>query len=246
MKGSLTRVMVDEHARWMIASGLANAGIAVLEMSTEVKQLRAVKTENEINILRAINKFTLELVRALQKVVEVGVSQETIFSVAGNLFSKAGIGRGYWAIILFGEGAANPHGGAKGVSLKEGEFVLIDIGSVLHGYGSDVTRTILPSGGKVSDELMGIWKTVQKAQADAGKHMVVNETCKDVDAVARKVIVDEGYGEFFTHRLGHGLGLEMHEHPYLNGANGEKLKVGEVVTNEPVSYVVCYCLGIGC
>lgn len=233
--GELTRVMLDEHARWMIASGLANAGIAVLEMSTEVKQLRAVKTENEITILRAVNKFTLELIRALQKVVEVGVSQETIFEVGGNLFAKAGLGRGYWAIVLFGEGAANPHGGSKGVVLKEGEFVLIDIGSVLHGYGSDVTRTILPKGGKVSGELMGVWKTVQRSQAAAGEGMRVNETCRDVDKVARKVITDEGYGEFFTHRLGHGLGLEMHEHPYLNGANGERLKVGEVVTNEPVS-----------
>jgi Xaa-Pro aminopeptidase len=230
------RVMLDEHARWMIASGLSNAGIEVLEMSLEVKQLRSVKTDSEITILRAVNKFTLELIRALQKVVEVGVSQETIFEVGANLFAKAGIGRGYWAIVLFGEGAANPHGGSKGVVLKEGEFVLIDIGSVLHGYGSDVTRTILPRNGKVSEELMGVWKTVQRSQAAAGERMRVDESCRDVDGVARKVITDEGFGEFFTHRLGHGLGLEMHEHPYLNGANGERLKVGEVVTNEPVSF----------
>lgn len=205
-------------------------------MSLEVKQLRAVKTENEIRILRGINMFTLELIRALQKVVKVGVSQETVFEAGGNLFEKAGVGEGYWAIALIGAGAANPHGGSKGNVLKEGEFLLLDIGSNLYGYGSDVTRTILPTGSKVSDELMGVWKTVQKAQAEAGKHMVVDEICSNVDGVARKVIADEGYGEFFTHRLGHGLGLEMHEHPYLNGANGEKLKIGEVVTNEPVIY----------
>jgi Xaa-Pro aminopeptidase len=81
---------------------------------------------------------------------------------------------------------------------------------------------------------MDVWYTVHAAQTAAIERMNVNETCSVVDAVARKVISDKGYGEFFTHRLGHGLGLEMHEHPYLNGANGEKLKAGEVVTNEPV------------
>ena len=81
---------------------------------------------------------------------------------------------------------------------------------------------------------MGIWKTVHASQSAAVALMRANETCSDVDAASRKVITDAGYGEFFTHRLGHGLGLEMHEHPYLNGANSEKLKIGEVVTNEPV------------
>jgi Xaa-Pro aminopeptidase len=84
---------------------------------------------------------------------------------------------------------------------------------------------------------MDVWYTVQAAQAAAMELMNVNETCSVVDAAARKVITDEGYGEFFTHRLGHGLGLEMHEHPYLNGANGEKLMTGEVATNEPVRLI---------
>jgi len=121
--------------------------------------------------------------------------------------------------------------------LGRGEFVLIDIGSKLHDYGSDVTRTILPEGSEVSKDLMDVWYTVQAAQAAAVELMNVNETCLVVDAAARKIIADEGYGEFFTHRLGHGLGLEMHEHPYLNGANGERLRTGEVATNEPVRII---------
>ena len=115
--------------------------------------------------------------------------------------------------------------------------MLIDIGSVLHEYGSDVTRTILPSKSRVSKELMDIWHTVHAAQGAAIELMKPNETCSVVDAASRKVITEKGFGEFFTHRLGHGLGLEMHEHPYLNGANDEKLKIGEVVTNEPGIYV---------
>ncbi|PQE28105.1 aminopeptidase ypdF protein [Rutstroemia sp. NJR-2017a WRK4] len=155
---SFKKIMLDEHARFMIASGLQKNGIEVVPTSQEIQALRAVKSEAELKILSGINEFTLELVRSLQSCIEIGMTQETIVAAASQLFASAGIGKGFWSIVLFGEQAANPHGGG-------------------------------------------------------------------------------GYGEFFTHRLGHGLGLEMHEHPYLNGVNGEKLKAGEVVTNEPGIYV---------
>jgi Xaa-Pro aminopeptidase len=229
------KIMLDEHARFMIASGLQAAGIEVVPTPPAIQSLRAVKTEKELRILRGINDFTLQLVRSLQKCIKVGMTQETVVSAASRLFGRAGVGKGFWAIVLFGDQAAYPHGGWSGKILRSGEFVLIDIGSKLHDYGSDVTRTILPTGSKVTKELMDVWYTVQAAQAAAIELMNVNETCSIVDAAARNIITDKGYGEFFTHRLGHGLGLEMHEHPYLNGANGEKLRTGEVVTNEPVS-----------
>lgn len=228
------KVMLDEHVRYMIAAGLEKAGVEVVAMSEEIQALRAVKTAGELAISSGINRFTLELVRSLQKCIKIGMTQETIFKAAHALFTKAGIGKGYWAIVLFGEQAANPHGGSVGNALSDGEFVLIDIGSKLHDYGSDITRTILPAESTVSRYLWGIWQTVHASQSAAIALMTVNETCSDVDAASRAVITSIGYGEYFTHRLGHGLGLEMHEHPYLNGANSEKLKAGEVVTNEPV------------
>ncbi|KAG0648037.1 putative peptidase [Hyphodiscus hymeniophilus] len=231
------KVMVDEHVRFMIASGLTGVGVDVVPMSREIQSLRAVKSEAELAILKGINILTLQLVRSLQGCIKLGMTQNTIQTAAHGLFTKAGVGEGFWAIVLFGEQAASPHGGSSGGELKNGEFVLIDIGSSLHGYGSDVTRTILPSKSTVSAELMDVWNTVHAAQGAAIELMKVNETCSVVDATSRKVIQDAGLGEFFTHRLGHGLGLEMHEHPYLNGANDEKLKVGEVVTNEPGIYV---------
>lgn len=229
------KIMLDEHARFMIASGLQAAGVEVVPTSRAIQSLRAVKSEAELAIMKGINRFTLELVRSLQKCIKIGMTQSTIVTAARGLFTQAGIGKGFWAIVLFGDQAANPHGGAVGRTLSDGEFVLIDIGSNLHGYGSDVTRTILPKMSTVSKELMDIWWTVHKSQGTAIKLMSVNETCSIIDAASRDVIEKAGYGEFFTHRLGHGLGLEMHEHPYLNGANDEKLKAGEVVTNEPVS-----------
>ncbi|PQE20673.1 putative mitochodrial aminopeptidase II protein [Rutstroemia sp. NJR-2017a BBW] len=232
---SFKKVMLDEHARYMIASGLQKNGIEVVPTSQEIQALRAVKSEAELEILSGINEFTLELVRSLQSCIEIGMTQETIVDAASQLFASAGIGKGFWSIVLFGEQAANPHGGGVGRTLKNGEFVLVDIGSSLHSYGSDVTRTILPKKSKVNKELMDIWHLVHDAQTAAIGRMNINETCSVVDQVSRDVIEKKGYGEFFTHRLGHGLGLEMHEHPYLNGVNGEKLKAGEVVTNEPAS-----------
>ncbi|KAK8100116.1 X-Pro dipeptidase [Apiospora kogelbergensis] len=231
------KVMVDEHTRYMIAAGLQGAGIEVVPMSETVQSLRAVKTAAEIALLRGINTFTLELVRSVQKCLLVGMTQEAVVTASHSLFSRAGVGAGFWSIVLFGDQAAYPHGGKHGKTLAEGEFALIDIGSLLHGYGSDVTRTILPTGAKVSDELMGIWETVFAAQSAGFERMRINETCSDVDAASRVAVKEAGYGSFYTHRLGHGLGLEMHEHPYLNGANSEKLKLGEVVTNEPGIYV---------
>ncbi|CAJ2504904.1 Uu.00g122980.m01.CDS01 [Anthostomella pinea] len=232
-----TKVMVDEHARYMIAAGLQAAGVAVVPMSETVQALRAVKTGAEIAILKGINAFTLNLIRSLQKCIVLGVTQETVLSSAQALFSRAGVGEGFWAIVLFGDQASAPHGGKYGKTLRDGEFVLIDIGSSLHGYGSDVTRTILPSGAKVSSHLTGIWETVKLAQSAGFDRMWPNETCSEVDAASRDVVAKAGYGPYYPHRLGHGLGLEMHEHPYLNGANSEKLKVGEVATNEPGIYV---------
>ncbi|KAI0423389.1 peptidase M24, structural domain-containing protein [Xylaria sp. FL1042] len=235
--GPRRRVMVDEHLRHMIAAGLEAVGIEVVPMSEEVRRLRSVKTNPEIAILRGINSFTRQLVRAVQGCLHVGLAQEDVVGAGQALFTRAGVGEGFWAIALFGSSAAYPHGGETGAVLRENEFVLIDIGSQLHGYGSDVTRTILPPGGVVSDELMGIWRTVLRAQTAGFAKMRPNETCSDVDAASRVPVEEQGYGPFYTHRLGHGLGLEVHEHPYLNGANRERLTAGVVATNEPGIYV---------
>ncbi|KAG9242146.1 peptidase M24, structural domain-containing protein [Calycina marina] len=219
-------VMLDEHARFFIASGLKKTGMEVVDMSREVQGLRAVKSHDEVMILRAVNEFTLHVVQALAKHISVGDTAADIMQAARTLFNLGGteVGDGVWAIILFGEEAANPHGGANGRKLREGEFVLIDIGTSLWGYGSDVTRTFVPQGSKVSEELLGVWWTVYAAQTAAIMLMRNNKTCSVVDGASRKVIANSGFGEFYTHRLGHGLGLEMHEHPYLNGANPEKLE----------------------
>lgn len=107
-KTGYAKVMLDEHVRYMIAAGLEAAGVEVVPMSEEIQALRAVKTEAEIVILRAINTFTLELIRSLQQCLVAGMTQEMVFTAGSNLFGRAGVGEGYWAIILFGDQAAYP------------------------------------------------------------------------------------------------------------------------------------------
>ncbi|KAL7800707.1 peptidase M24, structural domain-containing protein [Trichoderma afarasin] len=231
------KVMIDEHARFMIAAGLQKAGIEVVPMSETIQSLRSIKSVDEIALLKGINSFTLALVQSLQKCIQIGMTQEEVIDASQALFTRAGVGHGFWVLALFGDQAALPHGGETGRTLQEGEFVLIDIGSELHGYCSDVTRTILPTGATVSDDLMAVWQIVWDAQSAGLSHMHAGEACSTIDGASRDVIKRAGYGQYYTHRLGHGLGLEGHEPPYLNGANDQKLKLAEVATNEPGIYV---------
>ncbi|RYP87618.1 hypothetical protein DL769_000477 [Monosporascus sp. CRB-8-3] len=106
-------------------------------------------------------------------------------------------------------------------------------GPTLRGYGSDAARTILPDRASVGEEIMDIGRTAHMAQEAGLSRMRAKETCADVDAVFRVPIEDAGYGAFYTHQLCHGLGVDIHEHLYLDGANKEKLKLGEFATNEP-------------
>ncbi|CCG83738.1 protein of unknown function [Taphrina deformans PYCC 5710] len=236
----LHNVMVDDATRYMIINGLTSVGMKVRPMSATVRAIRAAKSDNEVRILEAINKFTVDVIRAIQKELTIGTPRKELESALKSLFVRAGVGEGFWAIVLYGPQAASPHGGNidGGLEkLKGGEFVLIDIGSTLHGYGSDVTRTILPDSSVVSQELWDKWTLVHDSQSAAISNMYENKTCSSVDEASRSTIRAAGWGRYYTHRLGHGLGLEMHEHPYLNGANDERLSVGNVVTNEPGIYV---------
>ena len=181
----ISNVMVDEQARFFITSGLEAANFTVLPVSPPVTSIRAVKSDTELEILQAINMYTLQVVRSLQKCIQVGITQESLFDAAHSLFTRAGVGLGFWAVVLFGEQAANPHGGSMGKTLEDGEFVLIDIGSKLYGYNSDVTRTILPTNSFVSQQLMDVWHLVRDAQEVAVRSTSEGTLCSAVDAASR-------------------------------------------------------------
>jgi Xaa-Pro dipeptidase len=138
-------------------------------------------------------------------------------------------------LVQFGSSSALPHGGPGGRRLEAGDVVLIDCGCVVHGYTSDITRTV--SFGKPPDKVRRVYDVVARAQQAGIDSLAAGVPGEKVDAAARRVIADAGFGEFFTHRLGHGLGMDGHESPYLVSGNDRPLVAGNVETVEPGIYL---------
>jgi Xaa-Pro dipeptidase len=138
----------------------------------------------------------------------------------------------------FGPGTAFPHGSRVPRTLQEGDLIMVDGGCSVEGYRSDVTRTII--FGKPTDKQKKVWEIVKNAQTAALRAARPGVACEDIDAAARKVIEDAGYGpayKYFAHRLGHGIGLEGHEYPYLVKGNKLKLAAGMTFSDEPGIYI---------
>ncbi|KAF2181874.1 peptidase M24, partial [Zopfia rhizophila CBS 207.26] len=239
-------LMVDEEMRDFIARGLSLNAFDVVGLSGEVEAVRQIKTERELGILKAVNTGTVEAIRAMRKCLYHGVTENEVAEVLDNTVRAAGMDP-FFDIVEFGKQAALPHGGHDGTAtLKPGDFVLIDVGAHLYGYSSDVCRTFYPPffpnppppEYNVTEKLK-VWQLVLDAQAASVKQMVPNGTASAVDLAARGVIEAAGYGDEFTHRLGHSIGIKAHESPYLNKGNFEAiLRPGMVFTSEPGVYVL--------
>lgn len=239
-------LMVDEEMRDFIARGLALNGFTVVGLGGEVEAVRQIKTERELGILRAVNTGTVEAIRAMRKCLYHGVTENEVAEVLDNTMRAAGMDP-FFDIVEFGKQAALPHGGHDGTAtLEPGDFVLIDVGSHLYGYSSDVCRTFYPPFFPSPPppeynitEKMNVWKLVLDAQAASVKAMLPNNTAAAVDLAARGIIERAGYGTEFTHRLGHSIGIKAHESPYLNKGNfAATLRPGMVFTSEPGVYVL--------
>lgn len=239
------KIMVEEEMRDFIQRGLASNGFTVYGQGGEVEAVRQMKTKLEIDILRAVNTGTVEAIRAMRPCLYPNVTENHVSEVLDNTLRAAGL-QPFFDIVEFGESAALPHGGYDGTrKLEPGMFVLIDVGAHLYGYSSDVSRTFYPpfvsdaSGASNDDEELQVWQLVLDAQAAAVRAMMANNTAAAVDIAARNIIDAAGYGDQFTHRLGHGLGIKAHENPYLNKGNFEAiLRPGMVFTAEPGVYVM--------
>ncbi|KAI8941039.1 hypothetical protein NX059_002283 [Plenodomus lindquistii] len=239
-------VMVDEEMRDFIQRGLGSNGFTVVGLYGEVQAVRQAKTNREIGILKAVNSGTVEAIRAMRLCLYLGVTESEVATVLDKTLSAAGL-QPFFDLVEFGKSAALPHGGYDGTrKLESGMFVLIDVGAHLYGYSSDVTRTFFPpsrmelnSLGSNTTEQMQVWQIVLEAQAAAVKAMVPNNTAASVDIAARSVIETAGHGKYFSHRLGHGIGIKAHESPYLNKGNfGAVLRPGMVFTAEPGIYIL--------
>jgi len=198
-------------------------------------RLRMIKAPEEIEQIEQAITITQDSMTATFAALAVGASEaEVAAHLAQEMASRGARGGG---LVQFGPSSALPHGGPGGAKLEKESVVLIDCGCLVSGYNSDITRTHW-FGDAPSDEFKKVFNLVHDAQTAAmqlGKPFTV--TCEQMDAAAREVITTGGYGPFFTHRLGHGLGMDGHESPYLVHGSDTRLEPGMVFTIEPGIYL---------
>src|SRR5271156_1432207 len=198
---------------------------------------RAHKSPHELELMRLACDATLDVYKPVFAALREGMSQEDIAHLVEAGFAKMGLRGG--ALVLLGASAALPHGTKQPQKLKEGDVVLVDGGCGVDGYASDVTRTGI--FGKPSDKIAKAYELTRKAQDAALNAARAGHLSGTGDDAARAVIVNGGYGpgyKFFTHRLGHGIGLDGHEHPYLVKGSTTNLEAGMTFSNEPGIYVI--------
>jgi Xaa-Pro dipeptidase len=197
---------------------------------------RGVKSAHEIELMRLACEATCDVYRATFASLKEGMSQNDVSRMVEAAYAHMGL-RGD-AMVLFGSSAALPHGSIKPRTLREGDVVLIDDGCKVEGYSSDVTRTGV--FGKPSEKAQHTFEIVRKAQDAALDEARKGRLSGTVDDAARGVITAGGYGpdyKFFTHRVGHGIGLDGHEHPYLVRGSRTVLAPGMTFSNEPGVYI---------
>jgi Xaa-Pro dipeptidase len=197
---------------------------------------RAVKSPHELELMRLACSATCDVFREVFANLKEGMSQETIGDLVTAGFAKMNLHGD--AVALLGASAALPHGSKQPQKLKEGDVVLIDGGCTVDGYQSDITRTGV--FGRPPDKIQKVFEIVRKAQDATLDAARAGKLTGSVDAAARAVITSAGYGpdyKYFTHRVGHGIGLDGHEHPYLVRGSTTVLEPGMTFSNEPGIYI---------
>jgi len=235
---SSSKLGIEETVRFVFAAGITKAvPQATLTSATPVTAgCRMIKSAHEIALMRLACQVTLAAYEAVYHALREGMTQHDV----GDLITAAYRQQGFAgeASVQVGEYSALPHGSRTPQVIREGSIVMIDDGCDVEGYQSDITRTFVL--GKASDKTKKIFDIVHRAQAAALAEARPGVECEAVDAAARKVITDAGYGpdyKYFTHRLGHGMGMDGHEWPYLVRGNPTKLQPNMTFSDEPGIYI---------
>lgn len=204
-----------------------------------ILDLRKIKEPEETQFIRRACKLGDEGIRVAYEFIQPGISELEVAAEVEYAMRKAGSGgTAFDTIIASGVSSAYPHGSCTSRLIGEGDLVVVDLGATVNFYRSDITRTII--AGKPSQKQVEIYETVKLAQDLGFRAIKPGVLAKDADAAARTTIEQAGFGEYFVHNLGHGVGLEVHEAPILSPESKDSLTVGNVVTVEPGIYVTGY------
>lgn len=236
------RLLVSERlwASFVLRLQAAFPGASFGLASEVLRPLRMIKDADEVELLRAAAHAADRVVLAIAAGSLVGRSEaEVAREVRARLVEEGHDTAEFW-IVASGPNSASPHHEASDRVIRAGEPVVLDIGGTRAGYASDITRTLWVTGDEglgPDPEFRRLYAVLQAAQAAATAAVRPGIPCEQLDAVARDAIAAAGYGPRFLHRLGHGIGLEGHEDPYLVAGNREPLRVGNAFSVEPGIYV---------
>jgi Xaa-Pro dipeptidase len=229
---------VEERVPFFMADGIGQAASSArLVSATPVTAgCRAVKSPAELALLQIANDATLATYHAVWQALEPGMTQMDVQALVQAAYQHQGV-QGF-ASINVGKYTAQPHGSDEPQHIVEGTVVMLDDGCKVHGYTSDITRTFVL--GKATDKMKKVFAIVQKAQRAAREAARTGGVMENVDAAARQVISDAGYGpgyKYFSHRLGHGIGMDMHEWYYAVGGDKQRIVDNMTMSDEPGIYI---------
>ena len=207
---------LDENMKFIFADSIAKAGphLRLVSALPVTAGCRMIKDAHEVDCIRLAGRATLLVYRAVYQSLREGMTTKDVRKLIQSAYEKVGF-EGE-ASLNIGEFTASPHGSTQPQTIREGTILMLDDGCSVEGYTSDITRTFVL--GKATDKMKAVFDIVHKAQSAAVSAAKPGVPLADVDAAARKVIVDAGYGpgfKYFTHRVGHGMGMDMHEWPYF-------------------------------
>ncbi|MDQ0197004.1 M24 family metallopeptidase [Neobacillus ginsengisoli] len=212
------------------------SGAVFVSAEEKLRKLRMIKDAKELKIIEEACALADYAVEVGVSEIKEGKTELEILSAIEYALKKKGVSEMSFAtMVLTGANAASPHGNPGLTRVQKGDLVLFDLGVVVDRYCSDITRTV--AYGDINDKQKEIYDTVLKAQLASLEASKPGATAAEVDLTARKIIADAGYGEYFPHRLGHGLGISVHEYPSMTEKNQLVLEEGMVYTIEPGIYV---------
>ncbi len=208
----------------------------LLPVKELVEKLRMVKDEAEIDLIREAGAITASAFRYLLGEIRPGQSEQEVASLLEYFMRSHGSGPpAFETIAASGKRGALPHGSATQKKIQRGEFITLDLGATYKGYAADLTRTICI--GTVSARQREVYELVLEAQERGIRAVRAGVRAEEVDAVAREFFAEAGYGEYFVHSLGHGVGLAIHEAPRIAQKVDVVLEPGMVITIEPGVYL---------
>ena len=232
------RLGIEERVPFVFSEGIrkASRGIEISSATPVTAGCRSIKCPAELKLMQLANDITLQVYEAAWKSLKPGMTNSEFSDLIAAAYRQTGFpGEASCQVDAW---SALPHGSLQPQVIREGSVVLIDDGCVVEGYQSDISRTFVV--GKLTDKMKRLFDTVHKAQLTALNAAKPGVPCEAVAAAARRVVDDAGFGprfSHFTHRLGHGIGMDGHEWPYLVKGNTQPLQANMTASDEPGIYL---------